>query len=210
MAFFMRCWRSARLELFGLFFSAVLTLGLSGPAGAQTAEPEVTQLAVEQVGDAVLLNAAVRFELSEALEDALIKGVPLIFVAEADIVRERWYWTNKKVSSAARHLRLSYQPLTRRWRLTIGSGQGGTADLGMALNQSFDTLAAGLAAVQRISRWKIAETAAVEPGQKHRLYFSFRLDTTQLPRPLQIGTLGQSEWSMSVSASRPLGAEGGK
>ncbi len=141
---------------------------------------------------------------------ALIKGVPLIFVAEADIVRERWYWTNKKVSSAARHLRLSYQPLTRRWRLTIGSGQGGTAELGMALNQSFDTLAAGLAAVQRISRWKIAETAAVEPGQKHRLYFSFRLDTTQLPRPLQIGTLGQSEWSMSVSASRPLGAEGGK
>lgn len=208
--FFMRCWRNARLELLGLLVSALLSLCLVGPAAAQNPEVEVTQLAVEQTGDAVLLTSAVRFELSDALEDALLKGVPLIFVAEADIIRERWYWTNKKVSSANRHLRLSYQPLTRRWRLTIGSGQGGAAELGMALNQNFETLTAALAAVQRPSRWKIAEAAVVEPAQKYRLDFSFRLDTTQLPRPLQIGTLGQSEWSISVTASRPLVPESGK
>lgn len=209
-AFFMRCWRSARLELFGLLVSTLLFLGWSGHASAQTPEAEVTQLAIEQVGDAVVLTSSVRFELSDALEDALLKGVPLIFVAEAEIVRERWYWTNKKITSATRHLRLSYQPLTRRWRLTIGSGQGGSSELGIALNQNFETLAAALAAVQRPSRWRISDSSVLESGQKYRLDFSFRLDTAQLPRPLQIGTLGQSEWSISVSASRPLGSEGGK
>lgn len=210
MVFSMRCWRSARLELFGLFIGAWFTLGFVSQALAQTSAPEVTQLSTEQTGDALLLNAAVRFELSEALEEALQKGVPLIFVAEADIIRERWYWTNKKVASAARNLRLSYQPLTRRWRLTIGAGLAASMELGMSLNQSFETLGAALAAVQRVSRWKIADSSTIEVGQKYRLDFSFRLDTTQLPRPLQIGTLGQSEWSISVATSRPLLPEGGK
>lgn len=206
----MRCWRSARLELLGLFLGACLTLGFASQVLAQTSAPEVTQLSTEQSGDALLLNAAVRFELSEAQEEALQKGVPLIFVAEAEIIRERWYWTNKKVASAARNLRLSYQPLTRRWRLTIGSGQVASMELGMALNQNFETLGAALAAVQRLSRWKIADASTIDFSQKHRLDFSFRLDTTQLPRPLQIGTLGQSEWSISVATSRPLLPEGGK
>lgn len=203
-AFFMHCWRSARLELSGLLACVWMAIGLAGAVHAQVPEAEIIQLTAEPSGDALLLSASVRFELSTALEDALQKGVPLIFVAEAQLTRERWYWTNRKVASAERHLRLSYQPLTRRWRLTIASGQMGSADLGMALNQNFDTLATALAAVQRVSRWKIAEVAVIESGQKHRLDFNFRLDTSQLPRPLQIGTLGQSEWSISTSASRPV------
>ncbi|MEI6761216.1 MAG: DUF4390 domain-containing protein [Betaproteobacteria bacterium] len=179
------------------------------PVAAQAQGLEVTQLQLDRSGDAVLLSASVPFELPQAVEEALLKGVPVIFVAEADIYRERWYWTNKRVVSAQRHLRLAFQPLTRRWRLNIAAGVF-TAGLGMALTQSFDTLPDALAAVQRISRWKIADVSDLEPGQRHLVDFRFRLDASQLPRPLQIGTLGDTDWSLSASASRTLPPEGAK
>jgi hypothetical protein len=144
------------------------------------------------------------------VEDALLKGVALIFVAEAQVFRERWYWTNKKVANTERHMRLAYQPLTRRWRLNLASGMITNAGLGVALNQNFDTLAEALAAVQRLSRWKIADLADMDNQQAHQLEFRFFLDVSQLPRPLQMGTLGQTDWNISASASMPLALEPGK
>jgi hypothetical protein len=161
-------------------------------------------LKFERAGEAVLLTSTVKFELPSAVEDALLKGVPLIFVANADVLLERWYWLNKKVVSAERHMRLAYQPLTRRWRLNVASGLITNAGLGVALNQNFETLPDALAAVQRLSRWQIADTSDIDPEQRYLVDFHFRLDVSQLPRPLQIGTLGQTEWDISASSRRPL------
>ena len=61
----------------------------------------------ERAGERVLLSATVNFHLSTAVEDALLKGVAMIFVAEADVFRERWYWMNKRVAGAERHMRLA-------------------------------------------------------------------------------------------------------
>ena len=72
---------------------------------AQAAGAELSQLQIERAGDAVLLSATTRFDLPPAVEDALLKGIPIIFVAEVELARERWYWTNKKVASAERHMR---------------------------------------------------------------------------------------------------------
>lgn len=203
------CWKNRRSDGLGWWAWLCLACVFWLPVAAQAQGLEVTQLQLDRSGDAVLLSASVPFELPQAVEEALLKGVPVIFVAEADIYRERWYWTNKRVVSAQRHLRLAFQPLTRRWRLNIAAGVF-TAGLGMALTQSFDTLPDALAAVQRISRWKIADVSDLEPGQRHLVDFRFRLDASQLPRPLQIGTLGDTDWSLSASASRTLPPEGAK
>ena len=178
--------------------------------GAVQAEAPVTEISVfktERAGEAIVLTTAVKFDLPAAVEEALIKGVAIIFVAEVDVYRERWYWMNKKVASAERHLRLAYQPLTRRWRLNIASGVITPSALGISLNQNFDTLADALSALQRQSRWKIADTSEIDLDQKHVIEFKFRLDVAQLPRPLQIGTLGQSDWSISAAITRPLAPE---
>ncbi|MCX8518359.1 MAG: DUF4390 domain-containing protein [Rhodoferax sp.] len=37
--------------------------------------------------------------------------------------------------------------------------------------------------------------------------FRFRLDLGQLPRPFQIGAIGQSEWDISASVLVPLVAD---
>jgi hypothetical protein len=134
----------------------------------------------------------VQFELPPAVEEALAKGIPMYFVAEATIYRDRWYWYDKRVASVARHMRLAYQPLTRRWRLQISPQPIGNS--GLILGQMFDTREEALAAVQRVSGWRIADAADVEPDATHNIDFRFRLDVSQLPRPFQIGAVGQAEW----------------
>lgn len=203
-AFITHCLRNARLDLIGLLACTCLVWGSAGDARAQTSPAEISSIKVERAGDAIVLSANVQFELSRAVEDALLKGVAIIFVAEADILRERWYWTNKKVAHAERHMRLAYQPLTRRWRLNVSSGQITNAGSGLALNQTFDALPDALAAVQRLSRWKIAAVSDLDLEQRHLVEFRFGLDVFQLPRPLQIGTLGQTDWEISAFSRQPL------
>jgi hypothetical protein len=180
-------------------------LAAAGPVAAQPVAAEVTQLQVERAEDGLLLSAAVRFDLPAVVDDALAKGIPMFFVAEASVLRERWYWYDKRVASAMRHMRLSYQPLTRRWRLQVSSAPIGTS--GLVLGQSFDTREEAMAAVQRISRWRIAEPADVAPDTEHTIEFRFRLDVSQLPRPFQIGAVGQSEWNITAVRSQRLPVE---
>lgn len=209
-AFITHCLRNARLDLIGLLACACLVWGSPGTARAEAPATEISLLRLERAGDAVLLTATVKFELPAAVQDALLKGVAIIFVAEADVYRERWYWMNRRVVGAERHMRLAYQPLTRRWRLNVASGLITNAGLGMTLNQNFETLPDALAAVQRLSRWKIADVSEIDLEQRHLVEFRFRLDVSQLPRPLQIGTLGQTDWDISVSSLRPLILESAK
>jgi hypothetical protein len=192
------------LERFAWSCAVALWLLFAGGGAAQAQGPaaEVTQLQVERTEDGVLLSAAVRFELPSAVEDALMKGIPMFFVAEASLYRDRWYWYDKRVASAARHMRLSFQPLTRRWRLQVSPAPIGNS--GLVLGQNFDSREEALAAVQRVSRWRIAEPGVVDGQVPHWVEFRLRLDISQLPRPFQIGAVGQSEWNISASRAQRL------
>jgi hypothetical protein len=187
---------------------ATAVLGLSVVlAQTPTADAPSPLLRLERADNALWLSTQLEFELSQAVIDALHKGIPIFFVAEADVLRERWYWTNKKVATARRQFRLAYQPLTRQWRLNIISGEVIEPALGLALNQHFESWSEALQAVRRISRWKIADASDLAGGARHRVEFRFRLDLAQLPRPLQIGTLGESDWSVELSKEQSLDAE---
>ena len=214
-AFISHYWKRVRLELalleFALLFAfACLYLGAPGAARAESTGAEVSQLQIDRTPEGVFLSASVRFDLPTAVEDALLKGVPMFFVAEVEVYRDRWYWYDKRLLSAERHMRLAYQPLTRRWRLNLASGVITANSLGVALNQSFDSLPEALAALRRVSRWKIADTAEIDPEQRHSVVYSFRLDLAQLPRPFQIGVLGQAEWNISASTTQRLSMESAK
>ena len=202
-----RCLKSLLPRLL-LGWLATAVLGLSVVlAQTPTADTPSPLLRLERADNALWLSTQLEFELSQAVIDALHKGIPIFFVAEADVLRERWYWTNKKVATARRQFRLAYQPLTRQWRLNIISGEVIEPALGLALNQHFESWSDALQAVRRISRWKIADASDLAAGARHRVEFRFRLDLAQLPRPLQIGTLGESDWSVELSKEQSLDAE---
>ena len=172
----------------------------AAPARAEPPVTEISQLRLERADEGVLLSAHVNFELPPVIEDVLQKGIPMFFVAETAVFRDRWYWYDKQVSSVARHMRLSYQPLTRRWRLLVSASQIGNS--GPALGQNFDTQEEALAAVQRISRWKIAEPGELEGEANYSVDFRFRLDVSQLPRPFQIGVVGRSDWNIIAARNQ--------
>jgi hypothetical protein len=186
---------------------ACALLWAAHPAPVRAQGAEVTQLELARGADGLELGASIRFDLPAVVQDALFKGLPVIFVEEVEVYRERWYWLDKRVAGAQRHMRLVFQPLIRRWRLSVGSGAGGNAELGVALSQHFDTLEEALGVIRRVSGWRVAEFAQLETGAEHRVEFRFRLDVAQLPRPLQIGTLGESDWVLNAGASRRVKPE---
>ncbi len=185
---------------------AILSLCFLMAHSAQPASAaELSQLKVERTDEGVYLSALVEFDLTPVVEDALMKGIPMFFVVEADIYQNRWYWTDRRVASATRTIRLAFQPLTRRWRVNIVTGLSNhSAGLRATLNQNYDTLPEALSAVQRLSRWRIANNAEVDPDVVHKFEFRFRLDLSQLPRPFQIGVAGQKDWNIAVQASERL------
>jgi hypothetical protein len=196
------CWKSGQLERLLRHCLGWLLLLFAGLVQAQSAD--ITQFRAERAEDEIQVSAQIQFELPAAVEDALLKGIPMYFVAEAEVLRERWYWYDKRLASVERHMRLAYQPLTRRWRLNVSTGPGSVNNPGLALNQGFDTLLQALAGIKRVSGWKIVDVADLDPSLKYKIEFRFRLDLSRLPRPFQIGAIGQSDWDVSAAISTPL------
>ena len=199
MVFITRSLKSAAFKALSRCLLAVWMTWLWVPGTSMAAPTEITQLRTERAEDGVYLSAVVRFEVPPLVEDALLKGIAIFFVVEADLYQDRWYWTDLRVASAARTLRLAYQPLTGRWRVNIVSGLiASSSGLRATLNQNYETMAEALSAIQRLTRWKIAEATELELDASYTLDLSFRLDLSQLPRPFQIGVTGQRDWTISA------------
>ena len=162
------------------------------PASAQNVELPTVRTSR---GDGTLdLEFAARLSLPRAVEDALHRGVPVYFVAEAQLLRSRWYWRDERVARVHRSWRVAYQPLTGTWRVGLG-----------ALNQTYPNLTEALAAASRSAGWKLADLSQIDPDKSYYVEFSYRLDNTQLPGPMQFSLGGQNDWA--IGASRVVKAE---
>ena len=167
---------------------------LGAPVWAQNVElPTVRTSRGEGTLD---LEFAVRLSLPRAVEDALHRGVPVYFVAEAQLLRNRWYWRDERVARVQRTWRVAYQPLTGNWRVGLGG-----------LNQTHASLTEALATASRSAGWKLADLSQLDPDKSYYVEFSYRLDNTQLPGPMQFALGGQNDWA--VGGSRVIKAEFG-
>lgn len=154
---------------------------------------ELVLLDLQRQDGELVLDFDARLTLPKSVEDAMQRGVPVYFVAEATLYRARWYWRDERLARVQRTWRVAYQPLTSNWRVGFGG-----------FNQSFQSLAEALAVVSRSSRWKVAELSQLDPDSKHYLEFSYRLDNSQLPSPMQLGLGGQAEWVLGVERTLRL------
>ena len=180
-----------RLTMQGLLqvLAVMLCLLVGMPARSQGVD--VPTLAAFRSEGSLALEFTVRLNLPRAVEEAMQRGVPIYFAAEAQLLRNRWYWRDERVARVSRSWRLAYQPLTGFWRVSLGG-----------LNQTYPSLAEALAVSTRSSNWKLAELSQLDNDKSYYVEFSYKLDTTQLPGPMQFGLGGQSDWA--VGASRVL------
>jgi hypothetical protein len=180
---------------------------LGTPSAWAQNQVAIASFQTERNEDVYQISAQFDVELSNTVQEALLKGIPVYFVVDTKVYRDRWYWSDKLVSAAQRHIRISYQPLTRRWRMQVASQPIVQNGLGVSLMQTYDSLEEVMVNLRRLNRWKFADAVQIETGAGHRLEFAFYLDLSQLPRPLQMGAAGQSEWELAVTKSIRLVTE---
>lgn len=141
---------------------------------------------------------------NSVVEQALTHGVPLYFTSEFTLIRHRWYWLNDVVAQDEQTVRLSYNALTRQYRITYG-----------ALFQNFGSLDDAL----RVLGHRVFDqfqARSLKPGARYVASVRMHLDLSQLPKPLQINALVNTDWGLdsdwhqwTMGADTPAGGTGG-
>jgi len=118
------------------------------------------------------------------VKQALTHGVSLYFVSEFKLVHPRWYWLDKTVADDEQTVKLFYNALTRQYRIAYGS-----------LYQNFSSLNDAL---QVLSHQLFApiQVSVLNPDDKYVASVRLHLDFSQLPKPLQINALVNTDWEM--------------
>ena len=179
-AFITRCWKKFSHRC--LLAAFVLLLPAAPAAHAEGIEASRAALVAGEEG--YFLEADFQVVLNSTLADALNKGVPLYFLLEFEVIRPRWYWFNEKVLDAQQQYRLSYNTLTRQYRLGVGS-----------LFHNFSALSEALDFLSRVRRRQVLEPGMLTKGQTYTAGVRMRLDVSQLPKPFQLNALASRDWN---------------
>lgn len=181
--------RSSRRRFIGTVVGAALAAALA-PASAADERIGLMSAVLEPASNGqspgIYLDATFEFELAPTLDEALHKGIALYFVIEFELLRERWWWFNRKLVSAQLIYRLSYSPLTRQYRLARGG-----------LSQPFETLEEALSLMKSVRHWKVIDRGLLKPGEDYQADLRMRLDTSQLPKPFQVNAIANRDWSLA-------------
>ena len=153
---------------------------------------------LERVDSDWLLNATFQIELTPGLEDAVQKGVVLYFQTEFDLTRSRWYWFDEKPVLAQRSTRLSYQPMTRQYRI---ASEGFTF--------SANTIFEALQAVGSIGGWRVIDGGQLDSSKSYTAALRMSLDLGKLPKPFQVNALNNRDWNVTSDWARfPFSSNG--
>jgi len=154
------------------------------------------------MGSNYLLSADFDISFNYVVEQALTRGVTLHFISEFSLRRPRWYWFDEALIQSEQMTKLSYNALTRQYR--IGRG---------ALFQNFSSLEDALRALGHQTSSALP-TALLDADSGYVASVRLRLDVNQLPKPLQVNTLTSKEWNLDSDVYtwivRPNGKAGGQ
>ena len=131
------------------------------------------------------LSASYSINLTFAAQQALERGVPLYFVGEFLLTRPRWYWLDEEIFQSEHTAKLSYNVLTRQYRISRG-----------ALFQNFASLEDALNILARQSSTVIPAEMASKAGS-YIAAARLRLDIAQLPKLLQVNALTGKDWTLN-------------
>jgi len=176
--------------------SVLLVWLIAASAYAEVISVIKTEMRLDE--DGYHISAIYDVNLTQVMQQALSRGIPLYFIGEYSLTRPRWYWLDDEVFQGEQTIKLSYNVLTRQYRLARG-----------ALFQNFTSLEDALRILARQSSAAIpAELLKKEEGyiaewtewiKREGNYVAsvrLRLDNAQLPKLLQVNALSGSDWTL--------------
>ena len=140
------------------------------------------------------LSADFDMSLNFVVDQALTRGVPLYFITEFTLIRPRWYWLDEVIAKNEQTAKLSYNKLTRQYRITRGSLFQNFSSLGDALRIISHQSAAPIDVTLLQNNNDSIATMLSQKGD-YIAATRMRLDVTQLPKPLQVNALATQDWN---------------
>lgn len=149
-------------------------------------EIEVADARLSNTEDGVVMNADFAFDLNPRLAEIVTNGVPLYFVVEFELTRPRWYWFDEKPVQLSQTYKITYTPLLRQYRLSVGSAY-----------QNFRRFDDVVLALSRVRGWPVADKGALRKEGGYQAAIRMRLDTAQLPKPFQLNAVASRDWNLA-------------
>lgn len=161
-----------------MFFVSTMAWADSSSLGIKSAELEAAE-------DAYVLNADFELDLTDAVEEALSKGVPLSFLIEFQLTSPQKYWFDDEIVTVSAPVTFSYHALSRQYLITRGKHQ-----------QSFASLQEAKDEFSRLRDWRVFEKSLLKKGEVYHAALRVRLDQSKLPKPLQVDAIGSEDWHL--------------
>lgn len=169
-----------------LIFLLLVMLLSPATLAAEKGHIEIESFHVRKSGESFHIDVEANIDLSRTMKQALKKGVDLYFVTRLLIMKPRWYWLDEEVARSKERIELSYQALTRQYRLT----QHGQP-------RNFPTLKAALQALGHQPDMLIRENQPLLPDTTYTAILQIWLDISRLSKPFQLEWLDTEDWNLS-------------
>jgi hypothetical protein len=166
---------------------AVVLMALLPLGCVAHAQFRVDQVDAKRVDDNIQVKARLDLSLTDATEDALSHGVPLIIVNEIELNRSGWLWDRTVQRASERH-ELRYHAL---------SGQYVVDSDGIVLD-TFRSISDALEFINSIS----ASFKVSDKDTDYNVAVRSRIDINALPAPLRPTALFSPQWQLSSDWSQ--------
>lgn len=189
MAFIMPL--SARIKLLPATGLMCFLLMPSAQAAAENISP-TRAVAVVQSDGRMSVSSRFQTDLPPALQQVLKQGVPLHFTLNyrlsAPTLAAYRFKLGQIIGSGDNvSYKLSYHPLTNRYRVSVGT-----------FSSEYGSLDTALRGIGAIANWQVLPKGALDDTETHEIKAEIRLtlSTSQLPKPFQINSLTSKNWNL--------------
>lgn len=185
MAFITRLLKSSKTLIVPLLLAVSLNAAGEG-ISATRAEAKLTHAGQLSV------SSRFRTELPDQLKEALKQGVPLHFnlswqLSAPSMSSYKFKFDQLLNNDSTIQYKLSFHPLTNRYRVTVGT-----------FSTEYDTLETALRAVGAVANWKVLSKGTLSDVATKDTKAEIRLllTTAKLPKPFQINALTSKNWHL--------------
>lgn len=185
MAFITRLFKNSKLLLLPVLLAASFQTAAEGISATRM---QATLTASGQM----LVSSRFKTDLPDQLKQALNQGVPLTFtlnyqLSAPTIAAYRFKLGQLVGSDSSIQYKLSYHPLTNRYRVAVGT-----------FSTEYNSLETALRGVGAVANWRVLGSGALGGVQAGEAKAEIRLalSTSQLPKPFQINALTSKSWQL--------------
>jgi len=165
----------------------ILIVCLTAMAAVRAAGVQINQVRTHLQNDVFYLDARLDYVLTEPMLEALHKSVPLTFVLNIEVFRQRSYIWDVSVAELEQRYQLEYLPLTQQYQVrNLNSG---------ALH-NLPSLEVALSVLGTIVDLPLLDRELLADDESYQARMRVELDIEELPLPLRLLSYFTDEWRL--------------